>query len=62
MYLIKKTLYNDEKQFLGGFLSQYIQGKDLDVAIRCGIWAASQIVQQSGCTFEGKPTFDPSEV
>lgn len=48
--------------FTGGFLSQYIQGKDLDVAIKCGIWAASQIVQQSGCTFEGKPTFDPSEV
>lgn len=46
--------------FAGGFLSQYIQGKDLGVCIKCGIWAARQIVQRSGCTFEGKATFDPS--
>ncbi|KAI9585424.1 hypothetical protein GQX74_001271 [Glossina fuscipes] len=43
--------------FCGGFLAQYIQSKDLDVCIRCGIWAASQIIQHSGCTFEGKPSF-----
>ncbi|KAL1494961.1 hypothetical protein ABEB36_010460 [Hypothenemus hampei] len=47
--------------FAGGFLSQYIQGKELDVAVKCGIWAARQIVQRSGCTFEGKPTFDLSD-
>ncbi|XP_044253770.1 adenosine kinase [Tribolium madens] len=45
--------------FAGGFLSQYIQGQSLDVCVRCGIWAASQIVQRSGCTFSGKATFQP---
>lgn len=44
--------------FVGGFLSQYIQKKPFDVCIRCGIWSASQIIQRSGCTFEGKPTFE----
>lgn len=43
--------------FVGGFLSQLIQKKPLDVCIRCGIWAAREIIQRSGCTFEGTPTF-----
>lgn len=47
--------------YLGGFLSQYIQGRDLTVSIKCGMWAARQIVQRSGCTFEGKANFDPAE-
>lgn len=46
--------------FAGGFLSQYIQGKHLDICVKCGIWAASEIIQRSGCTFEGKATFDAS--
>ncbi|XP_066259701.1 uncharacterized protein Adk2 [Euwallacea similis] len=64
-----KALSNDQvvdtngagDAFAGGFLSQYIQGRSLEVAIKCGIWAARQIVQRSGCTFEGKATFYPSE-
>ncbi|ENN71091.1 adenosine kinase-like [Dendroctonus ponderosae] len=47
--------------FAGGFLSQYIQGRDLTVSIKCGMWAARQIVQRSGCTFDGKANFDPAE-
>ncbi|XP_044758404.1 adenosine kinase-like [Coccinella septempunctata] len=43
--------------FVGGFLSQYIQGKSLEVCIKCGIWAATEIIQRSGCTFAGKPCF-----
>nr|XP_034191809.1 adenosine kinase 2-like isoform X5 [Osmia lignaria] len=43
--------------FVGGFLAQLIQGKDIEVCVKCGIWAATQIVQRSGCTYEGKPTF-----
>lgn len=43
--------------FVGGFLAYYIQQATLDVCIRCGIWAASQIIQRSGCTFDGKPQF-----
>ncbi|KAF7995633.1 hypothetical protein HCN44_006740 [Aphidius gifuensis] len=41
--------------FVGGFLSQYIQGKDIEICIKYGIWAGTAIVQRSGCTFEGKP-------
>lgn len=44
--------------FVGGFLAQYVQKKPFDVCIRCGIWTASQIIQRSGCTFEGKPAFE----
>ncbi|CAH1154575.1 unnamed protein product [Phaedon cochleariae] len=44
--------------FAGGFLSQYIQGRELDVCIKCGIWAATQIIQRNGCTFEGRATFE----
>ncbi|XP_012230643.1 uncharacterized protein Adk2 isoform X2 [Linepithema humile] len=43
--------------FVGGFLAQLIQGKSIDTCIKCGIWAATQIVQRSGCTYEGKPNF-----
>lgn len=43
--------------FVGGFLAQFVQKQAFEVCIRCGIWAASQIIQRSGCTFEGKPTF-----
>uniref|UniRef100_A0A1A9WIL5 Adenosine kinase n=1 Tax=Glossina brevipalpis TaxID=37001 RepID=A0A1A9WIL5_9MUSC len=43
--------------FVGGFLAQYITKKPLDVCVHCGVWAAAQIIQRSGCTFEGKPSF-----
>ncbi|XP_011502977.1 PREDICTED: adenosine kinase 2 [Ceratosolen solmsi marchali] len=45
--------------FVGGFLAQYIQYHSLDTCIKCGIWAATQIIQRSGCTYEGKPDFAP---
>lgn len=44
--------------FVGGFLAQLIQKKPLETCIRCGIWAARQIIQRSGCTFEGAPDFE----
>ncbi|KAG7209997.1 hypothetical protein KM043_011582 [Ampulex compressa] len=34
--------------FVGGFLAQLIQGKSIDTCIKCGIWAATEIVQKSG--------------
>lgn len=37
--------------FVGGFLSQIVQGKDLDTAIKAGIWLSGQVIQQNGCTF-----------
>ncbi|XP_014223470.1 adenosine kinase 2 isoform X2 [Trichogramma pretiosum] len=45
--------------FVGGFLAQYIQDHSLEVCIKCGIWAATKIIQRSGCTYEGKPDFAP---
>jgi len=36
--------------FVGGFLAQFVQGRKLSVAVQCGIWAATHIIQRSGCT------------
>lgn len=38
--------------FAGGFLSQYIKGKDLDRCMKAGHWAASKIIQKTGCLIE----------
>ncbi len=35
---------------LSGFLSQYIQQKPIGACVSCGIWAASEVIQQLGCT------------
>jgi len=37
--------------FVGGFLSQLIQGKPFDECIKAGNWASRVIIQRSGCTF-----------
>ncbi|CAG0886635.1 unnamed protein product [Darwinula stevensoni] len=37
--------------FVGGFMAQYVQGKSVEECVKCGIWAAQQIIQQLGCTF-----------
>lgn len=44
--------------FVGGFLAQLIMKKGYVECIRCGIWAARQIIQRSGCTFEGPAHYD----
>lgn len=46
--------------FVGGFLSQLIKGEPLSVSIECGVWAAQHIIQVSGCTLVGKPSYKPS--
>lgn len=43
--------------FVGGFLAQFVLEKPLEICVRCGIWAARQIIQRSGCSFEGEPNF-----
>ncbi|CAI5520488.1 unnamed protein product [Closterium sp. Naga37s-1] len=43
--------------FVGGFLSQLVQGKDIAECIRAGNYAANVIIQRSGCTFPEKPDF-----
>jgi len=42
--------------FVGGFLSQYIQGADLARCVEIGNYAANYIIRQSGVTFTGKPS------
>lgn len=37
--------------FVGGFLSQLAQGKDIAEAVRAGHFASRTIIQRSGCTF-----------
>ncbi|XP_054169261.1 uncharacterized protein LOC128966435 [Oppia nitens] len=37
--------------FVGGFLAQLICDKTIDVCIKCGNYAASEVIQQSGCKF-----------
>jgi len=44
--------------FVGGFLSQLACGKSLDDCVRAGHYAANVIIQQSGCKFPAKPSFN----
>lgn len=44
--------------FVGGFLAQYAQGRELKSCIKCGSWAATQIIQRSGCTFPPVCTYN----
>ncbi|CAH1795539.1 unnamed protein product [Owenia fusiformis] len=43
--------------FVGGFLAQIVQGKPVEESIRCANYAASTIIQRSGCTYPEKPDF-----
>lgn len=43
--------------FAGGFLAQLVLGNSIDVCINCGIYTATEVIQRSGCTFEGKAKF-----
>lgn len=43
--------------FVGGFLAQLVLGKPLEVCVQCGTYAAQEIIQQNGCTFEGESNF-----
>jgi len=38
--------------FVGGFLAQLIKGRPMKDCIKCGIWAATHIIQRSGCTMD----------
>ncbi|KAK0398048.1 hypothetical protein QR680_002401 [Steinernema hermaphroditum] len=45
--------------FVGGFLAEYIRGKPIPDAIKCGNFAASTIIQQNGCTYPEKCEYQP---
>jgi len=36
--------------FVGGFLAQFAQGQPMSTCVKCGVWAATNIIQRSGCT------------
>jgi len=38
--------------FVGGFLSELVQGKDMETAVKAGHWAAKYIIQQPGTTID----------
>lgn len=44
--------------FVGGFLSRLVQDKDIKECVRAGHYAASVIIQESGCKYPEKPTFE----
>lgn len=43
--------------FVGGFLSQYLHGADIETCVRAGNYAASVILAVSGTVLSGKPAF-----
>jgi adenosine kinase len=43
--------------FVGGFLSQLVQAKDLATCVRAGHYSARVIIQRSGCTMPAKHEF-----
>lgn len=43
--------------FVGGFLFQLMQARDVSECVRCGCYAAQTILQMRGCTFPDKPSF-----
>ncbi|KAM0949869.1 putative adenosine kinase [Dioscorea sansibarensis] len=43
--------------FVGGFLSQLVQEKNIDECVRAGCYAANVVIQRSGCTYPEKPDF-----
>merc|ERR1712113_658957 len=43
--------------YVGGFLSGLVHEKDMHYCCQAGAYAASVIVQRSGCTFPEKPRF-----
>lgn len=43
--------------FVGGFLAQFVKERPLEACVRCGIWAARQIIKRPGCSFDGEADF-----
>jgi len=43
--------------FVGGFLSMFVQGKEVDECVKAGMYAAREVIQRSGCTYPDKPAF-----
>jgi len=46
--------------FVGGFLSQLMRGRPIEVCVEGGHYCAAECIKRSGCSFPPKPTFKPS--
>ena len=44
--------------FVGGFLSQFIQGKKLETCVAAGNYASREVIQQSGAAFPEECKFE----
>ncbi|RZF39218.1 hypothetical protein LSTR_LSTR010312 [Laodelphax striatellus] len=44
-----------------GFIAQLVKGVDLEKCIKCGIWAASRVIERSGCTFDGTQSYNSGD-
>jgi len=44
--------------FVGGFLAALVKGKEIDEAVRAGIYASGVVIQHSGCVFPPKPDYE----
>ena len=47
--------------FAGGFLSQFVKGKDLDKCMKAGHWAAAVIIKKRGCQIPNDFTYNENE-
>jgi adenosine kinase len=45
--------------FVGGYLSQLVQGRDVAECIRAANYAANVVIQHPNCTYPPKPNFSP---
>ena len=48
--------------FVGEFLAQLALGKSIKDCVKVGIWAATEIIQQSGCTCPTDKKYTLSEI
>jgi len=46
--------------FVGGFLAMLQSSKPIEDCVKCGIWAATQIIQQNGMTLPKDVTYTPA--
>ncbi|XP_018576506.1 adenosine kinase-like [Anoplophora glabripennis] len=44
--------------FVGGYLAQFVRNKSISESVRCGIWAAKEIIRNHGCNFDNKKVYD----
>jgi len=52
LYVFFIFSFNFFLAFVGGFLSQFIQGEDLTKSAKAGIFASTVIIKNNGCTWD----------